>query len=99
MVTTQISYAKIFLQNIKTQTWTYTNATGSDVTLPIGTAMGIVYATSLCVECLSTATDGSQKPYAVLMVSTTIAAHTSQTLTLVSSGDVDGSLIVFNNGT
>ncbi len=99
MLTTNISYAKIFLFGIQTQDWTYTNPTGSEITIPIGTVMGIIPATDKCLTCKSAATDGSQVPYGVLLATTTVAGSATVTLSMAVQGQVDKDLLVFANGT
>lgn len=100
MVTTQVSYAKVFLFNPLSQDWSYTNPTGSPITFDIGTVFGINYSANKCVDCVSTATDGSQKPYGILSQATTVPGSATVTLTLVDHCEgVNQALLIFTNGT
>lgn len=97
MNTQQISYAKLFVWNPRTEKWQYTNSGGAPVTLKIGTIMGIIFATSFTAAQVSTATDGSQVPYGILANTVIVPAGATVPLTLVVSGDVVDSGLTFGS--
>ena len=88
ILVTQFDYAKLFVWNNKFATGTYTNATGSTVTLAKGTIMGRVDATGKVYPHVSTATNGSQIPRFILANAYTVANGASVTVTFCTMGDV-----------
>lgn len=90
--------SKIFLGNNKTIQATYTNATGSEVTLSPGRIMGRVTANNKVAPQDKDNTDGSQYPRFVLMSSHVVANAASVTVTLCVSGEVDSAKLLFASG-
>jgi hypothetical protein len=74
---------------------TYTNSTGSEVTLTAGMLIGRVAASGLVKQAISTATDGSQVPIGVLTQDYTVANGDSVNLSFCIQGDVDYGMLVF----
>jgi hypothetical protein len=74
---------------------TYTNSTGSEVTLTAGMLIGRVAASGLVKQAISTATDGSQVPIGVLTQDYTVANGDSVSLSFCIQGDVDYGMLVF----
>lgn len=77
---------------------TYTNGSGSTVTLAAGTLMGRVVATNKVKPCVASATDGSQVPIGILLAGYSVAASADQTVTLTISGNFDIAGITFGSG-
>jgi len=90
--TTAYSHEKLFIFDNRFDTAVYT-AGGSPVTIPKGTVMGRIAATSKIVPMTSAATNGSQYPIGILAATYTVAANASQTMTFCVSGEVDEALI------
>ncbi len=99
LLTTQFDYTKTFIWNGRFRTATYTNSTGSTVTLSTGTVLGRIFASSLVVPMVSTATNGSQIPMGILRGSHVVPNGASVTVTYCYSGDVDPAALIFSNGT
>jgi hypothetical protein len=99
VLVTQFDYSKLFIWGNLFRTGTYTNATGSTVTLPKGTVMGRVLATNKVYPCISTLTDGSQIARFVLAQDVTVANTASATVTFCIHGKVAREGLIFNNGT
>ena len=74
---------------------TYTNSTGSEVTLSAGMLIGRIASSGLVVQAISTATDGSQVPIGVLTQDYTVANGDSVTVSFCIQGDVDYGMLVF----
>ena len=74
---------------------TYTNSTGSEVTLTAGMLVGRVATSGLVKQCISTATDGSQVPVGVLVQDYTVANGGSVTISMCIQGDIDYGKIVY----
>ena len=91
------STRNIFVWNnrFNTISATYTNSTGSEVTLSAGMLIGRIAATGLVVQSISTATDGSQVPIGVLTTDYTVADGDSVTVSFCIQGDVDYGMLVF----
>lgn len=94
----QTDNSKIFLGDNNTFTGTYTNGTGSDVTLTSGMVIGRISATQALAILASGSADGSQFPVGILMLEAdvTVSDGESKTLTLVNSGKVNEGLLDFN---
>lgn len=88
ILVTQFDYSKLFIWNNYFRTATYTNATGSTVTLAKGTIMGRVDATNKVYPQVSTATDGSQVPRFILANAYTVLNGASVTVTYCTFGKV-----------
>lgn len=94
------NYATLFVWNPRTSDVNQVNnATGADITIPIGTVMGRIVATGYLVPMVSTVTDGSQIPIGVMVATTVIPANTIANVTIFIQGDVVASGLVFSNGT
>lgn len=91
-------FAKIFLSNIEVseETPTYTNGTGSEVTLKAGTPMGRITASGKVTPLASAANDGSQYCVGVLIRDYTVANAADQEVTLVVAGEVRSSFVEDN---
>lgn len=74
---------------------TYTNSTGSEVTLEAGMLIGRIASSGLVKQAISTATDGSQVPIGVLTQDYTVANGDSVTVSFCIQGDVDYGMLVF----
>ncbi len=101
ILVTQFDYAKVFLWNNRYKTYTYTNGTGSSVTLAPNTVMAHIPSTNKVMPYVSTATDGSDIPHGILKTQTSlvVANGDSITVTVCVWGDVASEQIVFYNGT
>lgn len=88
--------SKLFLNENKFITATYTNSTGSSVDLVPGQLFGRIAATGLLLPLESAATDGSQYPLGLNAKAVTVANGASATLTICVSGEVASELIVFD---
>jgi hypothetical protein len=96
---TTIDFSKIFLGGNKTITATYTNGSGSAVTLTPGQVFGRVTADAKVALQDKDSTDGSQLARFVLMSShASIANGASATVTLCYAGEVDASKLVWGSG-
>lgn len=94
ILVTNFDYGKLFVYNNRYDTRTYTNSTGSSVTLAAGTVMGTVQASGKVLPMKSDATDGSQQPIGVLAADYTIADGASVDLSICVGGDVVESRVV-----
>jgi len=91
---TNYDIAKIFLGfEQRTGTATYTNATGSEVTLAAGTVLGRVHSTNKVYPSVSSATDGSQVPRFILADTYVVANGANQTVTYAYTCTVNSDLI------
>ena len=86
----------LFLRNCFYDTATYTNSTGSSVTLAEGTLLGRVQSSNKVLPCASAATDGSQQPMGILVGSYTVANTASATVTFCNRGEINKSAVVLN---
>ena len=93
---TDTDLSKIFLWNNRYDKATYTNSTGSEVTLAPGTVMGKVGATNKLLPLVAAATDGSQFPVGVLAKGATVANGASVDLEYCIGGDVAAEKLIFN---
>lgn len=91
----QFNTAKIFVGNNRYRFETYTNSTGSEITIAAGTVMGRIASTGKVVPFSATATDGSQIPYGISTEAKTVANGASTTMSICIAGDVVASLIDF----
>jgi len=92
---------KLLLGKYTTRRIDYANISGALETVVSGTVMGRVDTTQKLVPMVSTATDGSQEPVAILLDELTdigIAATVDQVL-VCDGGELDKANIVFQNGT
>jgi hypothetical protein len=86
---------KLFLGRNYYDTATYTNSTGSEVTLTAGRLMGRVLADNKVLPQDADSTDGSQIPLGVLKENYVVANAASVTVTYAIAGDVEGSKLIF----
>ena len=99
MLNSKIDISKIFLGGNKTITATYTNGTGSAVTLSPGRVMGRISASNKVTPQDKDNTDGSQLGRFVLMSShVDVANGASVICTLCFKGEVDASKLVWGSG-
>lgn len=80
------------------QTCTYTNSSGSSVTIPAGRCMGQVLATGKWKLQDSTSTDGSEMPRGFNIDAVTVADGDSLNLEILTGGVVYEELLVFATG-
>jgi|SRR6185437_2277536 len=100
LLVTQFDYSKLFIWNPRFRTATYTNTTGSTVSLLKGTVMGRIMTSNKVTPALSTATDGSQIPMGVLQQEyDNIANNASVIVSYCVAGDVAREGLIFYNGT
>lgn len=96
-VTTNYDFSKLALGNNEFSEGVYTP--GGDVTIAEGLVFGKVAATGAIIPCVNTAADGSDIPFGVfynaLNAEKDILSGVATTLTLIKSGDVDGSKLTF----
>lgn len=97
ILTTNYDQRNLFVWNNRYNsiTATYTNSTGSEVTLSKGMLIGRIAATGLVKQAISTATDGSQVPIGILAADYTVANGDSAEISFCIQGDVDYGLIVY----
>lgn len=95
LLTTQFDYSKTFIWNGRYRTGTYTNSSGSPVTISNGQLIGRIFASHLLAPQVSTATDGSQIPIGVVRGSYTVANGASVTINYCYSGDIEVAALVF----
>lgn len=94
ILSTSFNNAKRFIFDNQYITASYTNGTGSSVTLPAGRIMGLIFSTNKVTPRLTSGvTNGSQVPYGILASDYTVANGATVTVTLCISGQVDASLI------
>lgn len=92
-ITTDLS--KSFLWDYATAPYSYTNDSYDAVTLAAGTVMGRISATGKVIPLQSDASDGSQFPIGIVLESRTVDAGDTVTLSLVVSGKVAVSKLIF----
>ncbi len=93
---TDIDTAKIFLWNNQYDVATYTNTTGGDLTLTIGTVLGKITASGKLLPLVAAAVDGSEIPVGVLAETVTVLDTESAELNYCISGNVAAELLIFN---
>ncbi len=100
MRTQKYDYSVLFPWNPRTlANGVYTNTTGGDITLPAGLILGRINSSKKLWPMVSTATDGSQIPIAVLVNTVIIPDGATVNLTRLVAGDVVASGLIFSNGT
>jgi len=87
-----------FLTIMRTRTGTYTNSTGSTVTLDEGRLVGRILATGLIAPQSCVATDGSEMPIGVLMTGYTVADTESVTVTYAYQGEIAEDAVGLTSG-
>lgn len=96
---TNTDVAKLFIGNNRYRTATYTNSTGSEVTIAKGTLLGRVMTSNKVLPLVPTATDGSEIPLGIAVKSYTVANGSSVTVTYCFAGDVAQEGVVLASGT
>ena len=86
--------AKLFPFDKEIKKYTYTNASGDEVTLQAGTVMGVIAATGKVVPLASAAVDGSANPIGVLAQDYTVADATTVTVGVAIRGEVRRDMIL-----
>lgn len=89
-------WQQIFLSNNKYKDYTYTNDTGSEVTLTVGRLMGTILASAKTYPQASTSTDGSEMPRGVLAQTYTFAIGASGTVAVCYTGDINQNALLLN---
>lgn len=87
--------SKVFVWGKETQKETYTNSTGSEVTLTAGTLMGRISGTGLIVPLTSAAVDGSQYPIGIIIEDVVVPDTESRTVDLGVAGHVVRDKVVY----
>lgn len=95
---TNYNTQQIFLCNNFFQDKTYTNSTGSTVTLLPGTLLGTVLATNKLLPNISSATDGSEMPMGICADTYVVANGDSAVVTFCTGGDVNENAVVLGSG-
>lgn len=98
----QFDFSKIFLSEVKTEVWNYTNPTGTPITFLPGTVFGIIPGVAGTVrDTVAASSDGSQSPYGILLGygGITVAGNATIQVTLGVAGLVNKANIIFSNGT
>ena len=89
ILTTNFDTTKIFIGDNRYKTATYTNGTGSTVTLAKGTLLGRIFSTNKVTPHVSTATNGSEYPVGVLAEDYTVANGASVDVSFCYGGDIN----------
>jgi len=89
---------QLFIGNNLFEAATYTNSTGSSVTIPMGRIMGRVLATNLVLPQIASATDGSEQPIGILQNAVTVADGESIEVFICNAGDINQNAVIFNTG-
>ncbi len=92
---TNYSYDKIFI-GCNTFENADLTASGSDVTVEMGTLMGRIHATGKIIPLVAAATDGSQYPLGITAAKYEVLDGATQTMSLCVSGEVEETLITLN---
>jgi hypothetical protein len=102
ILTTQFNTEKCFLGGNKYITATYTNGTGSTVTLTSGQLVGRIRSSGKIKPHVSSATDGSQIPIGVLRIGAGMGGDTiavvdgaSATVKVCYTGDINANTMSF----
>jgi len=91
-----INVAKLFLGGVRYRTASYTNDTGSDITLAKGTILGRVNDDNKVYPTDNGNSDGSQLPRFILAEDYEVADGATSTMTFAVCGRVNKDLLVFN---
>ena len=92
---TDYTYDKIFI-GCNTFENADLTASGSDVTVEMGTLMGRITATGLVIPLVAAAVDGSQYPVGITAAKYVVLNGTTQSMSLCVSGEVEETLITLN---
>ena len=88
--------SKIFVGSNKYEKGNLANGTGAELTIPAGTLIGRISATSKLAIMKSASTDGSKTPIGVLAHDVVIATAGNADLTFCNKGEVVESKLVFD---
>ena len=88
-------YSNIFLFGNRYINGTYTNGTGSAITLAVGTVMGRIASSGKLVPLDTDSTDGSQFPVGILSNDYEVEASTDVVVNVCIAGDVNENFLVF----
>ena len=97
-LSTNYDVSQVFLGRNRYKNYTYTNSTGSTVTLVPGTLLGLILATNLLLPHISSATDGSEQPIGVCADTYVVPTGTSVLVTLCNRGEVNQNKVVLGAG-
>lgn len=92
---TNYDVSQIFLGKNRYEDFTYTNSTGSTVTLLPGRLLGIILATNKVLPNVSTATDGSEIPACICADTYVVADGVTLTITAVTKGMINYRKVIF----
>lgn len=95
---TNYNYEQLFIGRNLYNSATYTNSTGSAVTIPMGRLVGRVLATDLILPQVATAVDGSEQPIGIVQEAVTVADGESATVFYCYAGDINQNAVIFNTG-
>ncbi len=95
---TNYDVAQIFLGSNYYETVSYSNSTGSPVTITIGRTIGRILATDKVLPSVAAATDGSELPIGVSAQTYVIADGVTQDIQIVTGGQVNENLVVLAAG-
>jgi hypothetical protein len=94
-LTTNYDISQIFLNGNFYKYKTYTNSTGSTVTINPGRLLGTVLASDKVLPQISTAVDGSEMPVGVAAAQYVVLDGASATVCYCISGEINQSKIIF----
>jgi hypothetical protein len=89
-------YSKIFIRENRFDKAVYTNGTGDEVTLAVGTLLGRISASDKVTPLKSAAADGSNIPVGVVAKAVTVADGADATVNFCVGGDVVKGKIIFD---
>lgn len=98
ILTTNYDYSQLFIGKNLYNSATYTNSTGSTVTIQMGRLIGRVLASDKVLPQVATAVDGSEQPIGIAMETVTVADGESVTLFYCYAGDINQNAVIFNTG-
>lgn len=97
ILTNDFSVAQLFLGGQQFKNGTYTNGSGSTVTLVAGQLFGRILATDLVAPCIAASTDGSEMPRYLLADAYSVPAGESVTVSLCWAGNVNKNMVTLNS--
>lgn len=93
---TNYDSSKVFVRINQTETGNFVNDTYDAITLEMGTLIGRNSTTGDLLPLASGASDGSQYPVGVLMENLVVEAGDEATITIVTEGEVDESMLILD---
>lgn len=96
--TTNFNTQQIFLGSNIFESGTYTNSSGSTVTIAAGTLIGQVLATGKLKPHISSATDGSEMPVGFAAETYTVADGADAVINICVAGDVNKNAVTLGSG-